>query len=69
MNFIQRLKTEVEHRDAAIQAAQQEVTDFLAFLHSEKFTGVDTDGSRKDWIATGDVVAWLQGLRSTLKVQ
>ena len=36
------------------------------FLHGPKFTGVDLDGGRKDWIATNDVLAMLEELRSTL---
>jgi outer membrane murein-binding lipoprotein Lpp len=36
--------------------------NFNAFrfpLHSAKFTGAQADGSRKDWIATADVLSWL----------
>jgi hypothetical protein len=28
-------------------------------LHGEKFRGFEPDGSRKDWIAVADVLAWL----------
>lgn len=68
MNFIQRLKADIQTRDAALATGQLEIQEFLEFLHSEKFTGVDSNGERKDWIATGDVVRWLQALRSTLEV-
>lgn len=32
---------------------------FRILLHSAKFTGTGEDGSRKDWIATADVLCWL----------
>lgn len=69
MNFIQRLKSDLEQRDATIATAQQEIQDFLAFLHSEKFTGMGSNGERKDWIATGDVISRLQELRAALQTR
>lgn len=67
MNYIARLKMEAVNRDMAIETAQNEITEFMAFLNSPKFTGVESDGGRKDWIATGDVMARLMELRSTLQ--
>jgi hypothetical protein len=66
MNFIHRLKADLASRDAAIDAAQQKIADLLVFLHSAKFTGTE-NGERKDWVATGDVIAELRDLRSTLQ--
>ena len=68
MNYIHQLKLDIQTRDAAIATAQLELQEFLEFLASDKFTGVDSTGERKDWIATGDVVRWVQALRSTLEV-
>ena len=67
MNFIHRLKADLATRDEAVNAAQQQIQDFLQFLGTEKFLGVDTDEQRKDWISTRDVVTMLQDLRSTLQ--
>jgi hypothetical protein len=67
MNFIHRLKADLATRDIAVNAAQQQIQDFLQFLGTEKFLGVDTDEQRKDWISTRDVVTMLQDLRSTLQ--
>ena len=67
MNFIHRLKADLATRDEAVNAAQQQIQDFLQFLGTEKFLGVDSDGQRKDWISTRDVVTMLQDLRSTLE--
>jgi len=66
MNYIKRLEADVQNRDARIEAAMVEITDFIHFLYSEKFRGVESDGSRKDWIATGDVLHQLQNLRDAL---
>lgn len=43
---------------------RDELTAFLVMLEGPKFVGLDTDGSRKDWIATRDVKARLAELRS-----
>lgn len=67
MNYIHQLKASIAERDAAIAAAQQEIQDFLRFLSSDKFTGLE-NGERKDWISTADVIHELQQLRSTLQV-
>jgi hypothetical protein len=37
---------------------------FIRLLHSEKFRGTDVDGGRKDWIATKDVLDWLECLEA-----
>ena len=43
-----------------IKAMCDAINDFRALLHSDKFAGYDSDGDRKDWIATGDVLNWLR---------
>lgn len=68
MNYIKVLQSKVAARDGAIEEAQQQITEFIAFLHSDKFTGVESDGGRKDWIATGDVIHQLTNLREALQI-
>jgi len=55
MNHILSLQA----KNAALQAKLVEVEtlarDMRSHLAGDKFQGVDLDGSRKDWIATGDV--------------
>lgn len=62
MNFINKLQAENAELKQKLAAASQNVTDFMAFLQGPKFTGTE-NGERKDWIATGDVIAWLQSHR------
>lgn len=69
MNYIVRLKADVESRDQAIERARQEIDAFMGFLHSAKFVGVESDGGRRDWIATGDVLERLKDLRGALAVE
>lgn len=67
MDYINRLKTENADLKAQMFAAVAELEAFRAFLSSAKFVGVESDGGRKDWIATGDVNARLMELRSMLE--
>lgn len=48
-----------------LEEIKQEIEDFLVFLNSPKFIGVQSDGSRKDWISTGDVIERMKNLRGT----
>ncbi len=69
MNYIKRLQAEKLARNAAIDRATKEISDFVAFLQtSPKFVGVESDGGRKDWIATGDVVRRLMEIDDALTV-
>jgi len=38
------------------------VQEFRVHLAGGKFAGTDPDGSRRDWIATADVLAWLANI-------
>jgi hypothetical protein len=67
-NHIHNLTKARDDAHAQLKAAQDDITSFLAFLHGPKFTGTESDGGRKDWISTGDVVRWLMDLRGTLQV-
>lgn len=66
MNHILKLQSENKTLATASQNAQEEIQLFLAHLHSAKFTGTE-NGERKDWIATGDVIARMQEIRACLQ--
>ena len=54
-NYILRLQRESEQKDARIAQLESGLRELQVHLDLPKFNGVDADGSRKDWIATGDV--------------
>jgi hypothetical protein len=66
MNYIKELQEENRLLNQKIENIDQWRNDFVAHLHSEKFSGVGSDGSRKDWIATSDVLAQLSNLRAEI---
>ena len=68
-NYIQRLQDENARLCSALKTWDDSAGSFRAFLGSEKFTGTATDGSRKDWIATADVVNWLRDLQNTVATE
>lgn len=59
MNHITRLHAELSAARAVIAAEDGAIQAFRVHLHGEKFRGVEADGSRKDWIAIADVLAWM----------
>ena len=59
MNYIARLQAELATAEAALKAKAEALQEFRVHLAGDKFAGVEADGSRKDWIATSDVNAWL----------
>jgi hypothetical protein len=65
MNYIKQLEADNKALKQTIADADKNVDNFLCFLHGPKFTGTE-NGERKDWISTGDVIAWLRELRNTL---
>ncbi len=62
MNHIARLQTDLAAAQAAIAATAEAVQEFRVHLAGSKFAGTDPDGSRRDWIATTDVLAWLANI-------
>jgi len=60
MNHIHRLQAELASARAELRAKRNVLHEFHVHLLSPKFQGFDADGQRKDWIATSDVIAWLQ---------
>jgi hypothetical protein len=67
VNYIKRLESENAALKAAFAATRDELGAFRAFLGTEKFTGVESDGSRKDWISTADVSHRLADIIDTLR--
>lgn len=67
MNHIAKLTQDRENLMRQIQWSKKGINDFLAYLQtSPKFQGTESDGSRKDWIATADVINTLREIRSHL---
>ena len=52
---IKDLEAKILERDAVIAVVVNELMALRAHLCSDKFTGLDLDGARKDWISTKDV--------------
>ena len=59
MNHILRLQEDLACANAELAAKRQMLQAFRAHLATPKYAGFEPDGSRRDWIATGDVDAWL----------
>jgi len=56
MNYIQSLQGQVAELKKQIELRDKKLNDFICFLHTDKFVGVESNGDRKDWISTGDVL-------------
>lgn len=69
MNFIRRIQAERAELEARIDRTDDAISDAMAFLNSPKFVGVESDGSRKDWISTADVHHMLAHLRETIRTE
>jgi hypothetical protein len=69
VNYIKKIQAENANLKRQMLDAQEELQNFRAFLFSAKFTGTDSDGDRKDWIATTDVAARLQNICSLLFIE
>lgn len=67
MNYIKQLQAANDAQKQTLTNLEIEINDFLRFLQSDKFTGVESDGGRKDWISTGDVIHQLMNFRSTIQ--
>lgn len=64
MNFIKRLQADLEAKTTELDAKLALIAEFERHLQGPKYQGADTDGTRKDWISTGDVTEWLRSIRS-----
>lgn len=63
LNYIQTLKTIVDERGERLAQLHERIEWMRSHLLSSKFCGEDLDGSRKDWIATADVLRFIEELR------
>jgi hypothetical protein len=59
VNHIVRLQANLDAAGTAATATGEVIQEFRIHLAGSKFAGTDADGSRRDWIATADVHAWL----------
>ena len=66
MNYIKQMQADLKERDDKLERLKGNVAEFMTYLHSPKFTGLESDGGRRDWIATGDVLHWLMEVRGEL---
>ena len=65
-NYIHRLQDENREKQERIEDIERQLREFQIHIASPKFTGTESDGSRRDWIATGDVNTRLMEILSTL---
>ena len=59
MNFIARLQGELAKAQQQLRTKNEALRAFRAHIASDKFSGFDDVGSRRDWIAVRDVDARL----------
>jgi hypothetical protein len=64
MNYIKRLQAENDEALRRLREIQDICQQYRAELLSPKFTGVDLDGSRKDYMGTTDIDLRLQNIHS-----
>ena len=65
-NYTKRLETALRLANERIQEAEDRIAQMRAHLNLPKFRGVEADGSRKDWVSTGDVLNRLEGVSEPL---
>ena len=65
MNYIKRLERENEEAKRRLQEVQDACQHFRVYLSSPKFTGVDMNGDRKDWVSTKEIDDLMQSIHST----
>ena len=63
-NYIQNLQTIVDERGERLMRLHERIEWMRAHLLSSKFQGLDVEGARKDWIATADVLRFIEELRT-----
>lgn len=66
--YIANLQGCLGERNKQVELAFKQLHTMREHLHSDKFTGVDADGERKDWIATKDVDSFVLQLIDALCV-
>lgn len=64
MNYIKQLQEKNQALESALDAVLEEINANRVFLGGPKFTGeCPIDGSRKDWIATSDVLSMFRRIQ------
>lgn len=66
MNYIKQLQEDRLNAAKKLANILLELEAFNVHLHSEKFTGVQSDGTRKDWISTADVINRIREIKSLI---
>lgn len=64
MNYIQTLQQIGDERGERLYQLHERIESMRAHLLSPKFAAVQPDGSRGDWIATADVLRFIEELRA-----
>jgi hypothetical protein len=62
-NYIHRLQDELADSESKLTAVLSELSHLRKSLDGPKYTGIDSDGGRKDWMATADVALYIERLR------
>ena len=65
MNYIKQLQSDNEIRGESLRSVRNAIDEFISHLHSDKFRGHDSDGDRKDWISTADVINALREIKQS----
>lgn len=67
MNYINQLEADRNNLANKLASVLVELNAFQAFLQTaEKFKGVESNGERKDWIATKDVINRIQEIKNLI---
>ena len=64
MNYIKTLESIANERGERLTQIHESIEWMRLHLLSSKFVGQSTDGERKDWVATADVLRWIESLRT-----
>ena len=64
MNYIKQLQKANVAKAESLKQINVLVREYRMFIAGPKFTGVDLDGDRKDWISTSDLDKWLSLVQS-----
>lgn len=65
MNYIHQLQGELNAALAQVESFKLSLDQLRSFLHSPKFIGTDSNGERKDWISTSDLIRLLWDMENT----
>lgn len=67
MNYIQTLQEQNKNLAGKLASVLLEIDDFKTFLQTaEKFKGIESNGERKDWISTVDVINRIQEIKNLI---